>query len=319
MGHRCETSTQQSTVIAVAILAPLNTAIVPVDVSKVQTPVDVLHGVIRRDWADTAAHAQAKEIRQRQTIDIPATSVLRDSATAVKQTQTVQPAAPQRPPLVQRVLEPEHLRRLLKEQKTLAAELKLLPNRLADAARQVDRLAPKARELQQAANEHRGVIAEQQKLLDGHRNGGIVHRKLNNKTMAGLETSILHQQQKLFFVERDLGRDAPVLQMHTASLRELQARQQIAPERLGKVSVLIDRDREARLGNAIQAGKLPAAVTEAIKPLGQRPPQNQPKERAAFDRKLGDALQQHGAGIKVQPVQPPEQVQQIVRGRSLGR
>jgi conjugative relaxase-like TrwC/TraI family protein len=294
-----------------------NTAIVPVDVSKTQTPVDVLAGVLRRDWADTPAHAQAEEIKQRQNVDVPATSVLRDPATAVKQTATVQPV--QRPPVETKTLEPAHLKLLLEEQRTLTAELRMLPNRVGDAARQVDRLAPKVQQLQQTANGHRAAIAEQQKQLDGHKDGGVLHRARHGKTMERLETSILHQQQQLSFVDRDLSRDAPALQMYTSSLRDLQARQQVAPQRLDKISALIDRDREARVGNALQRGTVPAAVADALKPLGQRPREHG-KEQAGFDRKLGDALQQQAAGLKVQPVKPPEQVQQIVRrGPSLGR
>ena len=81
-----------------------NTAIVPVDETRTQTPVDVLAGVLRRDWADTPAHTQAAEIRTRQNIDIPAASVLRTPATAVRQTGTVQPANKIR------LLEPDLLR-----------------------------------------------------------------------------------------------------------------------------------------------------------------------------------------------------------------
>jgi hypothetical protein len=209
-----------------------NTAIVPVDVLKAQTPVDVLAGVLRRDWADTPAHAQAEEIRQRQTVDVPAASLLRDPATAVKQIATVQAATVkpvERPPVEAKTLKPDHLRRFLEEQRTLTVEVRMLPNRVGDAARQVDRLAPKVQQLEQTAKGHRGLIAEQQKLLDDHKEGGVLHRARHSKTMERLETSILDEHQKLSFVERDLNTVAAALQMYTSSLRELQARQQVAP------------------------------------------------------------------------------------------
>ncbi len=83
--------------------------------------------------------------------------------------------------------------------------------------------------------------------------------------------------------------------------------------------MLIDQDREARIRNALQRS-VPASVADALKPLGQRPTREQTKEQAVFDRKLGDALQQHVAYGKVQAIQPPDQTQQITRrGPSLGR
>jgi hypothetical protein len=158
---------QKAQTTALASGRHTNTAIFPVDVTKTQTPVDVLAGVLRRDWADIPARAQAQEIRQRQTVEVPATSVLRDPVTAAKQTATMQPV--ERPPVEAKTLEPEHLRRFLEEQRTLTAEVRMLPNRVGDAARQVDRLTPKVQQLEQTAKGHRGLIAEQQKLLDGHK------------------------------------------------------------------------------------------------------------------------------------------------------
>ncbi len=115
----------------------------------------------------------------------------------------------------------------LEEQRTLTAEIRMPPNRVGDAARQVDRLAPKVQQLEQAANSHRDVITEQQKLLDGHEEGGMLHRARHNKTVERFETSILHEQQKLSFVQRDLNTVAPALHMYTSSLHDLQARQKL--------------------------------------------------------------------------------------------
>lgn len=203
----------------------------------VELPAEYVRAHVQLASATTAHGAQ---IMQRQTIDIPATSVLRNPATAVKQTATVQPAMMQpveRPPVEAKTLKPEHLRRFLEEQRTLTAEIRMPPNRVGDAARQVDRLAPKVQRLEQAANSHRDVITEQQKLLDGHEEGGMLHRARHNKTMERLETSILHEQQKLSFVQKDLNTITPALQLHTASLHDLQARQQVVPQQLSKIPV----------------------------------------------------------------------------------
>ena len=79
-----------------------------------------------------------------------------------------------------------------------------------------------------------------------------------------------------------------------ALLAELQRRQSEAPERLQKISALIDTDRTARLDHAIRTRTMPRAVAEAISPLGRR--QDQPEQhRNTWDRRVGHALQHHAA------------------------
>lgn len=224
----------------------------------------------------------------------------------------MQPAAP-RP--LEPTLKPDALKRLLDEQKTLSAELRMLPNRADHAARRIDRLAPNVAELERQAKQHRTSIDTAQEQLDGHRNDGVLHRARHSKTMERLETFIGTEQQRLAPIQERLDRDRPALQQARQQFADIQQHRQTKPERLTKVSALIDQDRDARLTNSRRSGKIPEAVAEAIKPLGKRPAQDKPKERAAWERTVGGALQQHHAHGKIDPIKPPEQehAKQIVR------
>jgi len=291
-----------------------NMAIVPVDETKTQTPVDVLAAVLRRDWADTPAHTQASEIQARQNVDIPAASVLRTPATAARQTATVQPAD------TIRLLEPDLLRRLLDEHATLTAELNLLPGRVADTARRLGYVNRDVHDLEQAATTFRERITRNQHQLDSHLDRGVLHRTRHAKTIQGLDTTITGDRQRLEAVERNIAVQQEPQHRQTVQLAELQRRQTEAPERLHKISALIDTDRNTRLDHAIRTRTLPRAVAEAIAALGSRHDQPEPL-RKTWDRRVGDALQHHTAHGHVQPIEPIQPPAQQIqrRGPSLGR
>ena len=55
-------------------------------------PVDVIAGVLARDWADRPAITRAAEIDTKQRVDVPERSVMRQPDTARQQQATVQPS-----------------------------------------------------------------------------------------------------------------------------------------------------------------------------------------------------------------------------------
>ena len=234
--------------------------------------------------------------------------MLRTPATAARQTGTVQPADKIR------LLEPDLVPRLLDEQASLTAEVRILPGRLGDSARRLDRLTFGVERFQETAKDHRDRIARNQELLDGHLERGVLHRARHAKAIQGLEVTIANDQRRLGAVEQNITVQQGPQRQQAAQLAELQRRQSEVPERLQKISALIDTDRTARLENAIRTRTMPRAVAEAVAPLGRR--EDQPEQhRNTWDRRVGDALQHHtahGQVPRIEPIQPP--AQRIERG-----
>ena len=259
-----------------------NVAIVPTP--EEQTPVDVLGGVLVRDWADRPAIVRAVEVETQQRVDVPAKSVMRTPATARQQQATVEPARSTR------MLDDDAVRRLIAERNALTTRLELAPRRLEDTARQLDAvneriavLEPKVVKGTMLLDEARAELAKASGWLNRLPRA---ERERYVQIVAVVPARLAVDQADL----RRLVVDRDRLTVVHADQRDILDR---GPGRIDSLDKTIRHGAHTRLDDIInnRAAMPPALGGRIIDRLGPRP--TDPARREQWTVLVADAVQTH--------------------------
>ena len=210
-------------------------------------PVDVIAGVLSRDWAERPAITRAVEIEQQQRVDIPENSMLRRPDTARQQQATVQPS------VRSQVLAVEALGRLVAERDGDRTRLGLAPGRLANTARQLDQTAARIGHLEPRVIKAAALVEQARAALAARRDNGWLTRDGLTKTERARYEHVLNIVPPQLTIEQgDLARLRERQMQLTETLGKWRDYTDQAPARLAAVEDTIGRDAKACLEQAIR-------------------------------------------------------------------